>query len=497
MPLLPRKNSLDYNPDATISASKKLKTIALERMKNPTEDPDFATLSTLNSQRNLGDSFDRLESLAGKYHSLVLRLGNLLTVDERRIREQRDSMLGNENLGAGRKKGGAKGDPSSSSSSASSLSTNSLFRPFYGSDISVAEYNRRLAEDRRRFRPFYEDDTRNSSATSASSIYPYDDPSELYIDDDDLSSVSRSTRVRSEEPDYNPNYGKSFARKMPKKIAEVAGANFNSLIFPLIQLTREMTMILNSRIKPKISSLTSAQIQKLNTIYLMVRSSYNDVIFPSGRRARLKEPFTGVINVNVVGIPDERKRQDDFEEAVIENNQFGDEILGTWNEERKNLLLTLTIVVNSWKQNTPTGQQTEFAGDITASYQNTAKRLGKKAELVEAMEEMPHWEYENLQDLESVGREGDYLAYQYQDAESVDDPSVYSGIPGLRQYDDEGKIIPFGAGRKPRGRPRKKDTMTMTMVGNGRNFYGEPINNSRDLPTIWRNYRDCPTKYLL
>jgi hypothetical protein len=37
----------------------------------------------------------------------------------------------------------------------------------------------------------------------------------------------------------------------------------------------------------------------------------------------------------------------------------------------------------------------------------------------------------------------------------------------------------------------------MTMVGSGRNFYGEPVNNSRDLPTIWRNYRDCTTKYLL
>ncbi len=44
-----------------------------------------------------------------------------------------------------------------------------------------------------------------------------------------------------------------------------------------------------------------------------------------------------------------------------------------------------------------------------------------------------------------------------------------------------------GAGRKPRGK----------MTGCGRNFYGETINNTRDIPTIRRSYQDCPTKYLL
>jgi hypothetical protein len=355
-----------------------------------------------------------------------------------------------------------------------------------GSSISVGEYNRRLAADRGRFRQFYDDDSRNSTATPASrGNYPYDDPNEPYVDDDDNSTLP--TRI---------------ARNAPDTVMEKIGANFNSLIFPLIQLTREMNMILNSKIKPAIVGLTSAQIQKLNNIYQMVRTSYNDVIFPSGRRARLQDRFTGVRNVAVRGIPANRRREDDFEEAIIENNQFGDEILGTWNEERKNLLLNLTIVVNSWKQNTPTGQQSEFAGDITASYQNTANRLGKKAELVEEIDNYPEsWQekgftYADLQDLESVGREGDYRAYQ--DDESVDDPSVYQGVSGLRQYDRQGKIIPYpvGAGRKPRGRP-KKDTMTMTMVGSGRNFYGEQINNSRDIPTIWRSYKDCPTKYML
>jgi hypothetical protein len=43
-----------------------------------------------------------------------------------------------------------------------------------------------------------------------------------------------------------------------------------------------------------------------------------------------------------------------------------------------------------------------------------------------------------------------------------------------------------GSGRKPR-----------KMIGCGRNFYGEKINNSKDIPTIRHSYQNCPTKYLL
>jgi hypothetical protein len=78
MPLLPKNNTLDYNPDATISASKKIKTIALERMKNPLEDPDQATLSTLDNQKNISSNFDRLLEMAGSFHNIVLRIQNIL-----------------------------------------------------------------------------------------------------------------------------------------------------------------------------------------------------------------------------------------------------------------------------------------------------------------------------------------------------------------------------------------------------------------------------------
>ena len=61
MPSLPRKNTLDYNPDSMVNASKKIRTIALENMKNPTLDPDQATLSSLDATRRLGDSIDTLD----------------------------------------------------------------------------------------------------------------------------------------------------------------------------------------------------------------------------------------------------------------------------------------------------------------------------------------------------------------------------------------------------------------------------------------------------
>ena len=510
MPLLPRKNSLDYNPDATIAASKKLTAIALERMKNPLEDPDFATLSTLNAQRSLGDSVDRLEDLAGQFHSLVLRMGNLL------LSGQGEQLVPEEIVGngrKGRKKGGAKGDPydpryddysamypSSSSSSASTprprgrppqpiprdINPQELLRLLAeqmserrraddfsssaGSTIDPREFNRRLQADRGRFRQFYDDDDRNSFATSSNAtssrgvpIYPYDDPMEVPIDDEDNSTLPT---YRTYGYDYDPN-----APLVPEamRAGEGQGATFNSLIFPLIQITRRMNMLLNSKIKPAIPSLSGSQVKRMNDIYQMVRTSYNDVVRPQNRRdfrmgfEGKKDPFTGAV-YRPNAYLQQRFGNNSLEQQLIQYNQFGDEMLGTWDIERKNLLLNLTVVINSWKQNTPTGQQTEFAEDITRSFQNTAKRLGKKADLVEALQQ-------GLGDT-------DYAKKLRDDADALES-------------------VAQGAGRKPRGRPRKKDTMTMTMVGSGRNFYGEKINESRDIPTIWRSYQDCPTKYLL
>lgn len=516
MPLLPRKNSLDFNPDATILASKKLSAIALENLKNPVDDPDQSTLSALQAQKQLGDSFEKLEEMAGNYHSLVLRLGNLL------ISGQTEQLQPEEyDYGAGRKKKGGRncglrrlaqkmrggaGEydamfPSSSDSSDygstispsefrrnphlyanRSSSSSSGWRPYRDdSTISSASsmpsnftdlsnYLRRVQADRQRFRQFYDDDERNSTATPASSrasssrgmpIYPYDDPSEMDIDDEDASSLTtRSFFAPSGDGGEDPeaNVPEAF------RITEGVGANFNSLIYPLIQLTRRMNILVNSRIKPAISSLSQSQASRLTDIYQMVRNSYNDVVRPQGRKgvARMgtKDPFTKV-PVNVNAYLAQQFGDNSIEQQIIERNQFGDEVLSIWNQERQNLILNLTIIINSWRQNTPTGQQTAFSEDVNRSFENTAVRLGARADLVEARKQ-------GLQGTDYEAR----LMGKVADTESV------------------------GAGRKPRGRPRK--TGAMTLIGNGRNFYGDQINTSRDIPTIFSGaLRNCPTKYLL
>ena len=492
MPQLPRKNSLDYNPDATVAASKKLTAIALERMKNPLEDPDQATLSTLNAQRNLGESVSSLEELAGQYHSLVLRMGNLLLGNIKFVGDW-------DGMGRkGKKKGGAREETFLTSMYPLSVSSSS------SSSVRSDEYRRRLAADRGRFRQFYDDDSRNSTATPASSrgvpIYPYDDPSETYIDDDDNSTLpSRPSTVYDDGiPDIDPDA--PFAPVAKRASEDRSGATFNSLIFPLIQVTRRMNILINSKIKPAISALSSSQIKRMNDIYQMVSTSYNDVVRPQNRRdfrmgfEGRKDPFTGQV-YRPNAYLQESFGNNSLEQQLIQFNQFGDEMLGTWDIERKNLLLNLTVVINSWKQNTPTGQQTAFNEDITRSFQQTASRLGKKAELVDSLQRGVGYPDVNklvgeAEDLESVG----------DNFKNINQGIPYEPIPDdrviqeLRQYDKKGNLI--GQGRKVRGRP-KKDTMTMTLVGSGRNFYGEQIDNSRDIPTIWRSYKDCPTKYLL
>jgi hypothetical protein len=462
MPLLPKKNSLDYNPDATVFASKKLSSIALENMKNPVLDADQSTLSTLQAQKQIGETFDRLEEMAGNYHSLVLRLGGLLGVKQSKLRR--------DITGAGIKKskksklfGGAEPDivmPIAYNPAPSRRSSRSSVR---SSRNSIDEL---ISEDGSRFSDFYHDDDRNSTATPASSvgrpIYPHDFRGEYPVDDDDAFFIPNRRSFFGDDGDGDP-----FITKGIDRLSEDVGANFNSLIFPIIQLTRRMNILINSRVKPAVPALSQSQVARLTDIYKMVRTSYNDVIFPDSRRARTgKDPFTKT--EMPISRPDPRvnpfyslglRRVVDIEEGIIEQNQFGDEVLSTRNTERQNLLLNLTVVINSWKQNTPTGQQTEFNEDVNRSFQNTAVRLGRKAELVEAQGEQPYAGFDygrDVADLESVG-----------------------------------------AGRRPRGRPKKKSG-SMTLIGNGRNFYEEQINESRDIPSIFTGaFRSCPTKYLL
>jgi hypothetical protein len=74
MPLLPRKNNLDYQPDNIIQASKQLTTIALENMKNPLTDPDQPALSALTSQKSLSASMNEFSKLLLGLQSSFIKL---------------------------------------------------------------------------------------------------------------------------------------------------------------------------------------------------------------------------------------------------------------------------------------------------------------------------------------------------------------------------------------------------------------------------------------
>lgn len=95
MPLLPRKNNLDYNPDNIIQASKRLATISLEQMKNPLFDPDQATLSTLDSERNLDANMSELGKKILDIQQLFLTGKNLAFSEatKRGIQYERDERL--------------------------------------------------------------------------------------------------------------------------------------------------------------------------------------------------------------------------------------------------------------------------------------------------------------------------------------------------------------------------------------------------------------------
>jgi hypothetical protein len=94
MPLLPRKNNLDYQPDNIIQASKQLTTIALENMKNPLTDPDQPALSALSSQKSLSGSMDEFSKLLLQLQTSFIRAKQ----EGARLVLQREKRLDREEL---------------------------------------------------------------------------------------------------------------------------------------------------------------------------------------------------------------------------------------------------------------------------------------------------------------------------------------------------------------------------------------------------------------
>lgn len=408
MPQLPKGNSLDYNPDSVFNASKKIRTIQLERMKNPVEDPDQAVLSALQAKKELDQTFLQLEGLAGAYNDLVLRITKYLGV----VSKKTEKII-------------EKGFSSKKKSRKSRIE---------GEEADGETFADRFNQDQpsNRFTPFYRDDDRNSSA------YPSqrgDEPDFLgkfelpsgrsnqeardYLTElnqrrenemlraslsDDLAVYDET--IRQAEDILGRGRGGARGEKRMKKLEKVYSASrkkaselleerglgqgqdtFITLILSLIKITRSIDILINSRVRPAIKFLSNEMYKNLVALRKLINDSWD----------KIRRPFLSKIGMDV------------FENALrADNGEYEDSILSSWNREREKLVLDLTVIINN-------------------RVVNISEPAGAQA------------------------------------------PSA-----------------PVGAGRFP-----------VRLVGSGRNFYGELINETQDIPTIRMSYRDCPTKYLL
>lgn len=421
MPLLPPKNTLDFNPDSVFNASKKIRTIQLEQMKNPVFDPDQAVLSLMEARKKLDETFFNLEGLAGTYNDLVVRIINYLGIAEGRV---------------GRKLAKAEAKELKKSSGKKSSGRRRKV-PVEGDGADDDSLSSRLAQDRTRFTPYYRDDDRNSVAynTQTDSEPDFAKVFPLTTRRTPAYPIRRPTRrpppiPRPETPppplepitpdvfQYLQDYeSEGSGRKKGKGRMLRGGANgvnplsafeaeislaeeeknvsLVGMFLGLIQITRKMDILLNSRVRPVISSLTPVMIKKLVELQKLVEGHSNRIVKPIKTRPMM-EAFEGAL-LNAEG-------------------EYEDSIMSLWITENDKLLLDLTIIINA------------YGREIT---------MGAPAV-----------------------------------------PDVPENAPAVAEA--------TGAGRFP-----------VRLVGSGRNFYGETINDTKDIPTIRWSYRDCPTKYLL
>lgn len=421
MPKLPVGNTLDYNPDSIINASKKLASIALSRMKNPETTPDAAALGAMDANRQIQESIIRLEDLSVVFNSLVLRIQNQTGNWLRRQGLEQTSPVTGEFVSMGvdeniprvpdrqapkppgptvdqvRKALREMMDGWGDDSTVSSGST--------GSSMSVGEFARRMADERTRYSERERQDERNSQARPSSV-----GTREIDLDDsDDVSTLD----------DGFPNTYKPMMREW------LNTAPWDALMFKLIQVTHQINSILNNRIRLVIAMLNKEQIEILQNLYSDVDKAYEYLIFPFSRRQPRKK-----------GKRSNREVQIEVEENILYENEYGDEILSAFNTERKNVLMNLTVILNSWRQNEPTQMQTERQAELMQDFDTTSASLSSLSK-------------------------------------------------SLQEQRGEGGEIK-GAGR---------GTQAKTGL---RNFYGEVIiPDGQNIPTIWGAYRSCPTKRLL
>lgn len=418
MPLLPRRNNLDYNPNSIVNASKMIKNIALENMKNPVLDPDMKTLSAMDAEKNLKNNLEMMEQMFIDIESDLTKLSQFTGSN---IARQFQAMVGSGMYGGagstksddsgyaglsglaglftqqkprGRPKG-SKNKPAPAPAPASKGSMLSFVTRTPSASTVFQRREQGLIRQPARFQP-----TLQPYATNSQAI-PYGDPDDSDPDDDTASLPSSASNYNS-RTNRSARSGSSIASS---QIEDEAYNPFSvktvisNLIIDINRKIQRLDFFFNSRIKPAYRKLTASQQEFLANFLKTIYGLYNNV-FRSSKRGSYIEMGFG-----------------DLETFIINRVDNGDELLQNLKKSIDKLILDLSIGLNASKQFSTDGSTTVNTEDVD----NYALKL--------------------------------------------------AGF--------------VGAGRKPR------------MTGCGRNFYGEKINNSRDIPTIRRSYQDCPTKYLL
>lgn len=413
MPLLPKRNTLDYNPNSIVNASKTIKTISLENMKNPILDPDMKTLSTMDAERELDSNLELLEE---NIKELYLLGNKLQSVAGFEVKIPEWAKRGAGRGGARKKKlpveivvEESEEGENLEEKSIGSESTRRRGRPLGSRNQPVGQITSSpmssiIPTITPRFQDTLVSSTGNSFAT------PMNDPNDDDPDDDSSylpSSVgSRSRTYRSSRsgrsiPSEPSNDGSEIAT-----LGEGRGysrINLIGLLYGIISKINRITFFINSRFKPIFRKLKAKQ-------QGIIKDKIQKGIYDFYKIIFLEPQSTGVMFFG------------NLENYISQEVDNGDDILQQIKTALDACLLSITVSLNASLQ----------SSDAEIEYSpadNYALRI--------------------------AGFEGD--------------PS--------------GRMS--GRGRKPR------------MTGCGRNFYGESINNTRDIPTIWRSVQHIPTKYLL
>jgi hypothetical protein len=410
MPLLPTKNTLDFNPNSIINASKSIKTISLENMKNPVLDPDMKTLSTMDAERDLNANLGILEQMYLGIDQDIMRMrqiANTSKVDE----ISRNNFLPQDYYtGAGRRRGkklyGGAGGEEKVRLVIDEDTPTEIIPPQRPRGRPAGSKNKPKTEAPR-FSSSFVDDARNSQAN------PYGDPDDEDPDDDTASlpsSISSGSRTSR-----SFGYPYQSVAQDPDGLFEdppTITKTISSLLFGLVSKVQKIDFFLVSRIKPAYNKLSASQQDVLGKLLVSASTLY--------RKFVKIQVSTQILSFPVEAITSKRfpfgneKTMEKFIYFVVEN---GDDVLRYLKESVDKLVVDLTVVLNASRQVSSGGMTTVN----TDNAENYALRL-----------------------------------------------AGYSGA----------------------GRP-------VRLIGSGRNFYGDTINDTRDIPTIRRSYQDCPTKYLL